>query len=311
MPVTQQYFEENDFFHTHNIEMDGTRPVFRTTRGRQVFTDAGIYVWASPMLDHPDRYDALYVGKAGYGLRRRLGQHAGSFRDNGAGTGQQNRQLIVEWLATGRTLQVWGRLSPSINLFGQETSLYSAEEAAACDAFEPLWNRANFPRAPNVGAAVPDEPRPGGNPPLVAAAFEAVPHGDEVAAFVGGLDEPTQARFMRIMDFVQQRHADAGDKIVRGYTGQPPGYNQKPMLVVGQIRATDGRAVNWNARIPLVNEDDNPLTIIFPGSRRSPLLAANRFAEGDSGVWRPLGLDEFLNSPPIRSSAGTTTSAPT
>jgi hypothetical protein len=69
------------------------------------------------------------------------------------------------------------------------------------------------------------------------------------------------------------------------------------MLVVGTIRASDRRAVNWNARIPLVDEDDNPLTIIFPGSRRSPLLAAGRFAEGDKGVWRPLDLDEFLNDP--------------
>ncbi len=297
MPVAQQFFADNDFVHTHNIEMDGMRPTFSLIRGREVFAGAGIYVWASPMPDHPDRYVALYVGKAGYGLQRRLGQHAGSFRDIGAGTGQQNRQLIVDWLATGRTLQVWGRLSASTNLFDQETSLYSAEEAAACVAFEPRWNRANFPRAPNAGAAVPEEPLPGGNPPPMEVAFEAVPHGDEVAAFVGGLDEPTQARFMRIMDFVQQRHADAGDKIVRGYTGQPPGYSQKPMLVIGQIRATDGRAVNWNVRIPLVNEVDNLLTIIFPGARRSPLLAANRFAEGDSGVWRPLDLDEFLNNP--------------
>lgn len=297
MPVTRQDFEANSFFHTHDVAVQDARPVFRPISGRQVFSGAGVYVWASPEIDRPDQYTALYVGKAGFGLQRRLGQHAGSFRDNGAGTGQQNRQLIVEWLAQGRTIQVWGRLSASTSLFGHETSLYAAEEAAACDAFEPLWNRANFPRVPHVGAAVPGEPGPEGDLPLVAAAFEAVPLGDEVTAFFGGLDLPTQERFMRVMNFIQQRYADAGNKLVKGYTDQPPGYSGRPMLVIGQIRANDDRAVNWSARIPLVDGDDNPLTIIFPRSQRNPNLAAHRFAEGRAGVWRPLDLDEFLNEP--------------
>lgn len=313
MQITRQQLDESNFHHTHNIVMDGDVPAFRR-QGAPASAQASIYMWLSPTSVDGTLFDVMYIGKAGYGVERRLSQHKGGFTHSG--TGRANRTLITEWLAGGRTLQVYARCSASAEIFGRKASLYSTEEAAACDAFEPRWNRANFPQV--RGAAVDQGPMarvlavieevPLDQPTLVAEdvaaatiaiAFQDIPQGDEVVRFVQSLDAGTRDRFLRIMGFLQQRQPTAGHKIVRGYSDQPQGYNRKLMLVIGKPRETDGRAVEWFARVPLVNEPSTPLTIIFRRNLLSRNVNPALVAKGEKGDWRPIDLDAFLDSPQV------------
>lgn len=315
MPVTRQQLDEWSFFHTHDIVINGDVPMFRR-REVAAPTHASIYMWLSPSPNDETLFDTMYIGKAGYGVERRQSQHKGGFTHGG--TGRANCALITEWLAGGRTLRVYARTSENTNIFGRDTSLYSTEEAAACDAFEPRWNRANFPKG--RGAAAVDQrptapvPRvteetvtvPGNQPPHVASedavatiavAFQDVPQGDEVVMFVQSLEAGAQDRFLRVMDFLQQSQPTATHKIVSGYSDQPAGYNSKPMLVVGNIRESDGRAVDWFARTPLIDKDGTPLTIIFHRDLLDPTVETARVSIGRKGDWRPIDLDDFLENP--------------
>lgn len=315
MPVTRQQLDEFNFFHTHDIVIDGDVPTFQR-RGTVSPAHASIYMWLSPNPNDATQFDTMYIGKAGYGVERRQSQHKGGFTHSG--TGRANRTLITEWLTGGRTLQVFARISDSTTIFGRNTSLYSTEEAAACDAFEPRWNRANFPQVQGAAAVDqrPTAPVPPvtdenvtvpGNQPLhvaeedaeatIAVAFQDIPQGDEVGMFVQSLDADTQDRFLRVMDFLQQTRPTATHKVVRGYTDQPAGYNSKPMLVIGNVRESDGKAVDWFARVPLVNEDRTPLTIIFHRDLLNPTVNTALVSIGHKGDWRPIDLDTFLENP--------------
>ena len=131
----------------------------------------------------------------------------------------------------------------------------------------------------------------------VAVAVQDIPQGDEVAMFFPSLDVNTQDKFLRVMNFLQQSQPTATQKIVRGYNDQPDGYNNKPILVIGNISETSGRAVHWFARVPLVNEEHTPLTIIFHRDRLNEDVETARISIGKKGDWRPIDLDSFLRSP--------------
>jgi hypothetical protein len=314
VPVTRQQLDECNFFHTHDIVIDGDGPTFQR-QGAVTPAHASIYMWLSPSPNDATLFDTMYVGKAGYGVERRQSQHKGGFTHSG--TGRANRTLIADWLARGRTLHVYARISGSTTIFGKSTSLYSTEEAAACEAFEPCWNRANFPQirgaatvnlppialippATEEAVTVPEDQQPlvGEDPAATTAvAFQDIPQGDEVGMFVQSLDVDTQVRFLRAMDFLQQSQPTATHKIVRGYSDQPAGYNNKPMLVIGNVRESDGRAVRWFARVPLINEDCTPLTIIFHRDLLNPTVETARVSIGRKGDWRPIDLDAFLGNP--------------
>jgi hypothetical protein len=314
MPVNRQQLNEFNFIHTHDIVMDGDAPTFRR-RGDRSPKDASIYMWLSPNPHDATLFDTLYIGKAGYGVERRQSQHKGGFTHSG--TGRANRTLITEWLASGRTLQVYARISDFSSIFGEHISLYSAEEAAACEVFEPCWNRANFPQAQRVVVVDRRSEAPAllvteenisvpGNRPLgvtegdaeakIALAFQCVPQGDEVGMFVESLDEDTQNRFLRVMDFLQINWPTATHKIVRGYSSQPTGYSKKPMLVIANVRGSDGKAVDWFARVPLINEDRTPLTIIFHRDLLDQDVEAGWISKGNKGDWRPIDMDHFLDN---------------
>lgn len=302
MPINAKQLTEHDFIHTHDVLLDGNDPVFRSCHP-QPPNQAGIYMWASPLPGNGDTLDVMYIGKAGYGVERRLSQHRGGFTHSA--TGRANRELIINWLETGRTLRVYARTSKVEAIFGAQTAIYSAEEEAACIAFEPRWNRAKFPRMPAIGAGmVAPEEQPlveaepiNGVGEAVAAAFVEVPQGDEVVAFAQTLEPVAQAQFARIMSFIQERAPGGGQKIVHGYSHQPTGYNNTPMLTCGQIRESDGKADKWFARVPLVNTDRSPLTIILHPDLLSPAIDHALIAVGAARVWRPLDLNAFLASP--------------
>lgn len=293
MPIQRQVLTELQFSHTHTIVMDGEMPDFQVVLDAP--STASVYMWVSP-TDYVEEFDVLYVGKAGFGVQRRLRQHRGGFINSGAG--RQNRALIAEWIAMGRSILVFSRPSAMQVIFGTEVSLYSTEEHALCHRFLPRWNRAAFPRATGVQAignvqvpAVVVEPQPATVP-----AFNEVADGDEIAAFYGELSAEKQTQFAQLITLIGQRDPAAGQKVVGGYSGQPAGYNGKPMLVFGRI-GLGGRAMSSSGRIPLVDGEDSPLTVTFPESARAQDLDEALIAVGSSGTWRPLDLTHFLQNP--------------
>ena len=64
--------------------------------------------------------------------------------------------------------------------------------------------------------------------PADLPAFNEVADGDEIAAFYGTLPADKQSQFAQLVALIEQRDPAAGQKVVGGYTGQPPGYNAKP-----------------------------------------------------------------------------------
>jgi hypothetical protein len=244
-------------------------------------------MWVSPTSDKQQKFDVLYIGKAGFGVARRLQQHKGGFVNSR--TGRKNREAIADWIAQGRSIEVFARVASMSELFGVPVSLYSAEEEALCGAFEPQWNRAVFPAARTTSDA----------PKVVEGADVAcLAHGDEIAAFFDSLPGDRRALFLRLANLVVQRFPGRSQKLVKGYANQPTGYNNTPMLVFADV-GPSGRALNnrWVARIPLVVEGDAALTILFPASAKSRGLDPRLIAEGNHGAWRPRELAAFLDHP--------------
>lgn len=292
MSIKREALEQFQFAHTHNVVMNGEMPDFIAVRKPP--NAASVYMWVSPT--GADEFEVLYVGKAGFGVQRRLNEHRGGFVNSGAG--RKNRTLIAEWINGGRNIMVYARVSAAHQVFGIDVSLYSTEEHALWARFLPRWNRANFPRATEAAdlplapvQAVAVAPQPADLP-----AFNEMADGDEIAAFYGALPAEKQSQFAQLVALIGQRDPEAGQKIVGGYTGQPRGYNGKPMLVFGTI-GRGGRAMNSAGRIPLVDSEDCPLTVTFRDSARVPGIDADLVAAGSSGWWRPLDLVSFLQSP--------------
>lgn len=294
MPIPRHLLASLGFSHTHDIEMQGDIPAF--SKRAPASAEASVYMWASPTAN-PDEFEPLYVGKAGYGVARRLQQHRGGFVHSG--TGRSNRGLITDWLRGGRSIAVFTRIASTSEVFGVRVSLYSSEEEALCEAFEPRWNRASFPGAKTadvepqvIEAAGQDMPQ------AVAADLMQLAHGDEIAAFLDSLPHGTRALFQQLIGLVDMRFPDKAQKIVTGYNNQPTGYNKTPMLVFADI-GPSGRAVGngWVARIPLTDEDRAPLTILFPSSAKRLDLNPALISEGQHGAWRPLDTAAFLRTP--------------
>jgi hypothetical protein len=276
--------------------MQGDIPAF--SKRAPSSAEACVYMWASPTTT-TDEFDPLYVGKAGYGVARRLQQHRSGFVHSGSG--RSNCALIADWLRGGRSIAVFTRIASTSEMFGVRVSLYSSEEEALCDAFAPRWNRASFPGAKTTKV----EPQaiqtvPQAMPQFVAADVTHLAHGDEIAAFLDSLSDEKRSLFQQLAGLVEQRFPDKAQKLVRGYSNQPTGYNNTPMLVFADI-GSSGRAVGngWVARIPLVDETRAPLTILFPSSAKRLDLDPTVISEGQHGAWRPLDIAAFLHAPDI------------
>lgn len=316
MTIRLDTLQALEFFHTHKISI-GKRglPVFRDHsaaaqhRAAELRSCPVVYMWLSPLASTTE-FDVLYVGKAGYGISRRLRQHEGGFVNSRAG--RDNRRLITELLAQGRTIEVHCRVSSVQQIFDRDVSLYSSEEQALCERYAPLWNRAQFPQVqPPEPMPQPDhvQPAPGGvSVDLLAAAtaqsttlvpeadFSQAIDGDEITAFVNSLPPEKRAQFFSLCAILQRRAPTAGQKLVRGYVNQPRGYNQKPVYVFGDI-GRDGRARNRVGWISLTDSENSPLNIIFPaGALDSKTDRSLVIQEKKEGNWCPKNLQHFLDN---------------
>jgi hypothetical protein len=301
-----------EFAPTHHLMMEADMLVFRPhptaalAKSLEPDTRPMVYMWLSPLAG-TSNFDVLYVGKAGYGVTRRVSQHQSGFTHSG--TGRDNRRLIAEWLATGRSIEVHRRVSAVHTLLGQKVSLYSAEEQALCECYAPRWNRARFPQVQHNGmvppvlnaqtgsdeisttfVTVPAEPAH-----AVEVDFSQLPQSDEIAAFIDSLDESKRAHFLSLCALLQRLEPEAGQKLVGGYSRQPSGYDGKPLYVFGHI-GRDGNARRRPGWIPLTDTLMAPLTVIFPAKARKLDVDAALISEGSTGDWRPLNLSHFLGN---------------
>ena len=313
--INIQTLSDLGFVHTHDVVMRGDMPAFSINMenkiDRRLENDArsSVYMWLSPRGGSTD-FDVLYIGKAGFGVDRRLRQHQGGFINSQAG--RENRRLITELMNSGRQVLVYRRVSEVRNVLGYEISLYSAEEQALCERFSPIWNRARFPQANGYNENL--------NPPrnhlsqskmqeklavdpiihapqqihkLEAIDFSDLSYGDEVKIFLDSLAAHKRDQFERLVSLLQRREPDAAQKIVRGYANQPSGYNKTFMYVFGFI-GNDGRARNRPGWIPLTDTEKAPLTAIFPKTARCQDIDLSLIIEGNNGDWRPHDLSHFL-----------------
>lgn len=308
MKISLDVLDELKFVKTHNVSMEGDVPIF-TACCEIVGKDdqPSVYMWLSPIKGTAD-FDVLYVGKAGYGVARRLKQHQGGFVNSSAG--RDNRRLITEWLKTERMIGVYRRVSEVQSVLGQKIYLYSSEEQALCERFSPLWNRARFPqvsRKPEGLIVMPsdrsfespeqdvDEAPVTQGQRSLSVDFSNLALGDEVVAFLNSLEMEKHDQFLQLGDLLQQRQPAAQQKITQFYTGQPSGYHNTPMYVFGFI-GNDGKARRRTGWIPLVDSSDAPLTVIFPKKERRPNVDSSIISEGAKGDWRPLDLSHFLSN---------------
>ncbi len=287
------------FTQTHKITaIIGSLPEFVVVdKSHPSLKAASVYVWGEPIGPEPHEVEVLYVGKAGYGVKRRFSQHRGGFRNRRPG---DNCGLILDKLAAQGTIHVYAKVAASLALFGVNVPAYSTEEEALCERLAPQWNRASFPRAaaPTAPAAADAQP----DPLPIAPDAEQLP-GD-LREWLLVQSEERQQTFLSLLRYVASVDTlrDLPQKFVGGYAhGQPKGYNGVPMLVFGEIGA-GGRVLPlaWHVRIPLTDDDSAPLTIFIPRCfLRSPEVAGTveSHGQGNQAFFRPVHTAEFLRNP--------------
>lgn len=112
------------------------------------------------------------------------------------------------------------------------------------------------------------------------------------------LDDFCQNTFIRLLAWARGLHAANGlqEKVIRGFTNQPPGYNSTRLLCFAELsNSRRAKKNSWIARIPLVCGPKKPMTIILPSST---LLASEEdISRGKDPNFRPLDIEDFLRRP--------------
>lgn len=137
--MTQPLLQKFNFVHTHDIRFDGEKLYFNSVAGVEISRKPSVYLWI--LRSRSGSVDVLYVGKAGAGIANRCEQHAGGFLRSV--TGKDNAIILRGHLesAEAQGVEVWTRTSDVQELFGQNVSLFSAEEEALCALLKPQINR--------------------------------------------------------------------------------------------------------------------------------------------------------------------------
>ena len=270
-----------------------------------------VYVWGSPQGRD---LEPLYVGKAGLGVSQRLRQHEVGFRHSSAG--RKNLERINALLGDGRQLLVYARKAGSATLLGiGKVNLYSAEEEAAAELFQPTWNRADFATSrqkaqvagkapmgtratkPREAADLPSDDR---SLSIGTVDFTGMLGGERLRGFQQGLETRDKTRLSQLLSWAVCLHDAKGAeiKLVGRYVNQPAGYNGVATLLVSRI-GEKGRALPkaWVLRIPLRCDKAFPLTVTLPLATRAASVDEGAISRGKGECFRPLDLDAFLRDP--------------
>jgi len=265
-----------------------------------------IYLWASPT---EKALDALYVGKAGLGVSRRMREHKHGFQHSQ--TGQKNRANILELLRDGRRIFVYARIAQSMALLGvNSVNLYSAEEEAAAEAFAPQWNRAVFASARSRAARHQSEDRDFASESVIGVEeglltlagvdCSQILHASMLRSFYYSLDAEHQHRLSKIIDWLRtaSTSSELELKIVRGYSGMPSGFNGVPTLVIAELDDS-GRAKHnaWVARIPLKGDESVPFFVLLPKRKLNPSIQESSNVSVRAKYFVVRNIEDFLNGP--------------
>ena len=292
MCATVQDLQELDFKKTHVIQLDEqAHPAFERLQGISAPKAPSVYVW---LAEHGDQNDSevLYVGKAGKGVERRIGQHQNGFVNSK--TGQKNAKFLSEVLSVnGVSVSVWARVANTQSLFGQEVSLYSAEEEALCVKLQPTLNRAVFPEV----AAKPSDnaEEPNSITELMSMRFKDYDEGtlDDLHAQLHAYG-PEQLQVLQdILVFLEERYLDptASAKLVGGYTNQIKGCDGVTALAYGRLVNRNFAPRGWSARVFLA---DQP-RLALPTTRLRSEVAEE--VDLVKGSFAPKDLYDFFRNP--------------
>ena len=282
------------FEHSHNIVMnsEGVLGIQRIPKFRDK-GEASIYLWLIPK--DGEIFTVLYCGKAGYGPSRRMAQHAGGWRQ--PSTGKANQDLIREVLEKSNAeIQVFARTADRVSLFGVKVPLYSTEEEAFCEAFSPLWNRATFPSS-KKSQKIPGQSRKYFS--NLDISVDDLPHGDEVKAYRDTLNVEQKCNFLGLIQVLTDYLVGNGieQKIIRGYSNQPTGYNNIPMLNFCR-RTPMGKAERngWYARVPMPENDKYPFKVFLNKTTIATDFDASLF-NVEGRYYIPKDINDLINDP--------------
>jgi hypothetical protein len=304
MSETIKDLQDLGFKQTHKIELDESgHPRFAVLKAAA--RAPSVYVWvleneASAMAQ------VLYVGKAGKGVERRFGQHQNGFVNSK--TGQKNAKFLTEVLGVGKArVSVWTRVADTQTLFGQDVSLYSAEEEALCAKLQPELNRAVFPDvASKVG---PKDSAPSDVAfevgleasalsdvmDLLGRRFKAYDEGtlDDLVAQLDAYSDDDIKYLKRILTLLEERYLEPthSSKLVGGYTDQIKGCDGIPALAYGYLRNRNFAPKGWVARVFLAGKPRLALPMEKLNSQ------ANADVEFGKDSFSPNDLEDLLRRP--------------
>jgi len=120
-----------------------------------------------------------------------------------------------------------------------------------------------------------------------------------VRAFYQSLRPQDKDRFDRVLQFASTTAIEHGREYgeIGGYANQPPYYNNVQALIFARFgNQGDALAGSRMYSIPLVCDQNRPITIIIRNTHRSHRVLEEKVSEGGNS-FRPLSLDDFLDNP--------------
>lgn len=303
MLITLNELTEMNFEQTHEWLRDGSMiKAKEVSQGGLVrSTKPMVYAWVSPMDESGNNFRLLYIGKAGGGVAKRLRQHEGGFKNSGAG--RKNYALIMEVLKSDRSVQIYGRISDSVEVLGQTISMYSAEEEALCDRFSPEWNRAQFAIGSKNTQKSSSSKSPSQKPreiDLKTIDFSGLSRGEEMVNLLDSITPAEKKQFLSLLAWCFEIEEKYGleQKIVEGYANQPSGCNNVRMMLFANFgNAGKAKPNSWKIRIPLQRSEKQGLTVVLPTRYMATGLSNDLIDKGKHDNFRPLDLEDFLKRP--------------
>ena len=133
----------------------------------------------------------------------------------------------------------------------------------------------------------------------VSEMIESIMGRGNVRAFYQSLSSQDKDRFDRVLQFASttaiEHSLEYGE--IGGYTKQPPYYNGVQSLVFARFgKGGDALGGSRMYGIPLVFDQNRPITIIIRNTHRSRLVRPQEVSEGGNS-FRPRNLDHFLDNP--------------
>ena len=284
-----------NFVKTHELVSEDGKYRFASLVSKDKLKSQGftsescVYLWARELSQ--EELDIIYVGKAGSGVMVRLGQHEGGFRNSG--TGKKNLEALKELIDKGDKIHVFARVAEKITLFDTEVSLYSTEEEALLSHLSPWLNRAGIANSKSPFSNRHSELSCDNE---IITGIDDLPLAEEIHAFLDSLSARDISSFTKLFSWSLKLTETQGleQKLSKGYTNQPSGFNMIPMLVYTKVgRAGKALPLTWRVRLSL-----DKVGIVLPLHFIKDSIDQSKVSVDESGkAFAPKCIEDFLNEP--------------